>query len=57
MPHYRGEYMGIQPTGKTIEISAIEIHRTEGGRLAESWKLHDTISFLQQLGMEVPPSK
>ena len=50
---HRGEFMGIQPTGKTFEMSEIAIVRTEGGRLAESWAIPDFISLLQQLGMEV----
>jgi len=52
-----GEFMGIQPTGKTFEMSEITIKRTKGGRLAESWAIPDFISLLQQLGIEVPPVK
>ena len=54
---HRGEFMGIQPTGKTFEMSEITIKRTKGGRLAESWAIPDFISMLQQLGIEVPPGK
>jgi len=54
---HRGEFMGIQPTGKTFEMSEIAIVRTEGGRLAESWAMPDFILLLQQLGMEVTPGK
>ncbi len=54
---HRGEFMGIQPTGKTFEMSEITIKRIKGGRLAESWAIPDFISLLQQLGIEVPPAK
>ena len=54
---HRGEFMGIQPTGKTFEMSEITIKRIEGGRFAESWAIPDFISMLQQLGIEVPPGK
>ena len=54
---HRGEFMGIQPTGKTFEMSEITIKRFEGGKLAESWAIPDFVSLLQQLGIEVPPGK
>ena len=54
---HRGEFMGIQPTGKTFEMSEITIKRTEDGRFAESWAIPDFISLFQQLGIEIPPGK
>ncbi len=54
---HHGEFMGIQPTGKTFEMSEITIKRFEGGKLAESWAIPDFVSLLQQLGIEVPPGK
>jgi serine phosphatase RsbU (regulator of sigma subunit)/ketosteroid isomerase-like protein len=35
--HDRGEFMGMEPTGRSWETSAIVIHRIEGGRIAEEW--------------------
>jgi predicted ester cyclase len=33
------------------EIEAISIHRMEGGKIAETWQVWDTLSFLRQLGV------
>ena len=49
------EINGIPPTGKRIDVSAISIHRMEGGLIAETWEVWDTLGFLQQLGV-VPAS-
>jgi steroid delta-isomerase-like uncharacterized protein len=46
-----GEMNGIPPTGRTISVDAISIHRMAGGRIAETWEVWDTLGFLQQLGV------
>lgn len=45
------EVNGIPPTGKTIRVDAIAIHRLDGGKIAETWEVWDTLGFLQQLGV------
>jgi steroid delta-isomerase-like uncharacterized protein len=42
---------GIPPTGKSIRVDAITIHRMAGGKIAETWEVWDTLGFLQQLGV------
>ncbi len=46
-----GEVNGIPPTNKPIRVDAISIHRMEGGKIAESWEVWDTLGFLQQIGV------
>jgi len=46
-----GEVNGIPPTGKKIAVEAITIHRMNGGKIAETWEVWDTLGFLQQLGV------
>ena len=46
-----GDLMGIAPTGRSIEVDAISIHRMESGRIAETWQVWDTLGFLRQLGV------
>jgi steroid delta-isomerase-like uncharacterized protein len=50
-----GEVNGIPPTNKPVRVDAISIHRMEGGKIAETWEVWDTLGFLQQLGV-VPAS-
>jgi predicted ester cyclase len=37
--HDRGEFLGIAPTGREVSFRSIEIHRIEGGKIAEVWGL------------------
>ena len=47
---HQGEFMGIAPTGKRVSMSAIEINRVAGGKVAEHWVVLDQLGLLQQLG-------
>jgi steroid delta-isomerase-like uncharacterized protein len=50
-----GEFFGIPPTGKSFQIAGIDIHRLEGGKMAEHWHVVDVFAMLQQLGVLPPP--
>jgi predicted ester cyclase len=45
-----GEYMGLQPTGKSVTYNEIFIFRFVNGRIAETWGVVDVFSQLRQLG-------
>ncbi len=45
------EVNGIPPTGNKIRVDAITIHRMDGGKIAETWEVWDTLGFLQQIGV------
>jgi predicted ester cyclase len=51
------EFMGLQPTGKEFEYSAIEIIRFSNGKVVEGWGEGDMLGFYQQLGMELKPKE
>lgn len=46
-----GDVMEIAPTGRSINVDAISIHRMESGRIGETWQVWDTLGFLRQLGV------
>lgn len=55
-----GEFMGVAPTGTSIEASAIVIsHLGPDGRIVERWQRFSALQLLQQLGVvpgwEQPP--
>jgi steroid delta-isomerase-like uncharacterized protein len=50
-----GEVNGIPPTGKSVRVDAISIHRMRDGKIAETWEVWDTLGFLQQLGVVPAP--
>jgi len=45
------EVNGIPATNKKIRVDAISIHRMAGGKIAETWEVWDTLTFLQQIGV------
>jgi serine phosphatase RsbU (regulator of sigma subunit) len=46
--HDRGEYQGFAPTGRWSADMIIDVHRIEGGKIAEEWKGASTIAALQE---------
>jgi len=47
---HRGEYMGIPPTGKKIDITVAFFTRIVAGRWVEFWNVTD-VGLIQQLGI------
>ena len=43
--------MGLKPTGKQIDITAIEIYGIVGEKISERWGSLDGIALFQQLGV------
>jgi predicted ester cyclase len=51
---FKGEMMGITPTGKKLTIEAFLITHWADGKEVEAWDSLDTLSFYQQLGVPIP---
>ncbi len=49
---HEGEFEGIVPTGKKIEVNGIQIGRFEDGKLVERWGSSDELGIMKQLGAE-----
>jgi len=47
---HKGEFMGIPPTGKKVEMINTCIIRIADGKFAESWCTLDELHLMQQLG-------
>ena len=47
----RGEFLGIQPTGKQFTLKVIEIYRVKDGMMTEHWNVVDMFGLYQQLGL------
>ena len=45
------EYLGVQPTGKEVTWTGIQIDRLENGKIAESWDDWDKYNLFAQLGL------
>jgi len=47
---HRGPLFGVAPTGRRIELSAINVYRVAGGKVAERWGQQDVLGALRQMG-------
>jgi predicted ester cyclase len=48
---HTGEFMGIAPTGKRVELQYVDILRLRDGQIIEHWLSMNQLSFMQQLGV------
>jgi predicted ester cyclase len=46
-----GDLMGLQPTGRTIDMHSIGILRFADGQAIERWGIGDSLAQMQQLGL------
>jgi steroid delta-isomerase-like uncharacterized protein len=51
---FKGEMMGIPPTGKKVTAPVILITHWKDGKEVEAWEALDTLAFYQQLGIKPP---
>jgi steroid delta-isomerase-like uncharacterized protein len=50
---HRGAMFGVEPTGREVELAAIEIDRFADGKLVETWTRSDQLGLARQLGVDV----
>jgi steroid delta-isomerase-like uncharacterized protein len=49
---HRGEFAGVPPTDKAVEVKMIDIMRfDDAGLICEHWGVADMLSLMQQLGV------
>lgn len=50
-----GPFNGVEPTGKSVEVSAAQIGRFENGEIVERWGSTDELGIMQQIGAVPTP--
>lgn len=53
--HSGGDFQGLPPTGKKIEVGGTTTERIEGGKIVERRVSSDWLGMMQQLGLIPPP--
>ena len=48
---HEGEFIGIPPSGRTVNVSLIDVVRISEGRVVEHWSVGDNLGMMQQLGV------
>ena len=46
-------WMGIAPTGQTVELRSLDFWRVEAGLIRENWVLIDLLDLYDQIGIDV----
>ena len=54
---HKGNFLGIPPTGKTVDVYEIGIFKLIDGKISEAWFMADEVALLRQLGATLPPRK
>ena len=52
---HEGEFMGIPPSGRPVNVSLIDVVRISDGRVVEHWSVGDNLGMMQQLGVIPKP--
>jgi predicted ester cyclase len=54
---HTGNFFGIPPTGRKVDVYEIAMLRIVGGQMVEGWFMMDEAELLKQLGAKLPPRK
>ena len=52
---HKGEFRGMQPTGKKIALDLMDIFRIVEGKIVEHWAVIDFMNLMRQLGASSLP--
>ena len=52
---HSGNFFGIAPTGRKIDVHEIALLRIVSGQMVEGWFMMDETALLKQLGAKLPP--
>lgn len=54
---HKGDFLGIAPTGRTVEARGMQIGRYENGKIVERWGSSDELGLMKQLGASIDTGK
>ncbi|MGQ3215316.1 MAG: ester cyclase [Shinella sp.] len=53
---HKGTFLGIPPTGKTIQFETVDAMRVVDGKITEHWGVANLYSLVGQLGLQLQPT-
>jgi steroid delta-isomerase-like uncharacterized protein len=48
---HKGDFLGMSPTNRKVNVSGTSIYRLDGSRVAEAWTNWNLMSMMEQLGV------
>jgi steroid delta-isomerase-like uncharacterized protein len=54
---HRGNFLGVAPTGKRVEVSYTDIYRVKNGKITEAWHIEDIPGLMRQIGAMPDPTQ
>ncbi len=54
---HRGDFFGIPPTGRRVEMRGVHIMRVADGQIIEHWGSNDDLGLMRQLGAIPTPGE
>jgi len=48
---HQGEFLGVPPTGRRMEVDDVYFLQVEGGKFVDFWGLEDHLTRMRQLGL------
>ena len=54
---HSGDLMGIAPSGRMVNVTAMGLFKIVGGKLTDNWVNFDALGLLQQIGAVPMPGK
>lgn len=54
---HEGEFLGLDPTGASVEVTSMAVVRIDGDQIVEWWNQPDRFDFFRQLGLIEDPTE
>jgi predicted ester cyclase len=54
---HQGEFLGLPPSGKRMEVDEVYFLRVEDGKFVDLWGLEDDLNRMRQLGLVPSPEQ
>lgn len=48
---HTGNFFGIKPTNRKVEVAQMQIERISNGKIIEHWRVTDELAMQKQLGL------
>ena len=51
---HRGTFLGVPPTGRTVQFETVDVMRVQNGKITDHWGVANLLSLMRQIGGWTP---